>query len=78
MVQDIITSIRDLFNWKIWHWYNKDLISSAMISEREISAILSSPDQSKFVRIFFQKLSSGGFMEMQTNSHGSFLLTIRR
>lgn len=78
MVQAFIASTRDLFNWQIWHWYNKDWISSAMISEREISAILSSPDQSKFVRIFFQKLSSGGFVEMQTNSHGSFLLTIRR
>ena len=78
MVQAFVASTRGLFNWQIWHWVKDTWTKSAKISSKEIEAILGSPDQGKFVRIFFQKLASGGSVEMQSNSHGSFLMIIRR
>ena len=78
MVQAFIASTRGLFNWQIWHWYNPEWISKKQISEREIAAILASPEQGKFVKIFGDKLSDGDTVEMFSNAHGSFILTIRR
>jgi len=78
MVQAFIASTRGLFNWQIWHWYNKEWISKKQISDREIRAVLASPEQGKFVRIFGDKLSDGDTVEMLTNAHGSFILSIRR
>ena len=78
MVQAFVASTRGLFICQIWHWLNDTRTNSAKISSKEIEAILESPDQGKFVRIFFQKLASGGSVEMQSNSHGSFLMIIRR
>lgn len=78
MIQAFIASTRGLFNWQIWHWYNKDWTVQAHISDREIAAVLASPEQGKFVRIFFEKLSDGDTVEMLSNAHGSFILTIRR
>ena len=78
MIQAFIASTRGLFNWQIWHWYNSDWTEQSQISDREIASILASPDQGKFVRIFFDKLADGDTVEMLSNAHGSFILTIRR
>ena len=78
MIQAFIASTRGLFNWQIWHWYNSDWTEQSQISDREIASILASPDQGKFVRVFFDKLADGDTVEMLSNAHGSFILTIRR
>lgn len=78
MIQAFIASTRGLFNWQIWHWYNSEWTEHSRITDREIALILASPDQGKFVRIFFDKLADGDTVEMLTNAHGSFILTIRR
>lgn len=78
MVQAFIASTRGLFNWQIWHWLSRDLTSDAMIRDREIAAVLASPEQGKFVRIFFKNLPNGYSVEMLSNAHGAFMLNIRR
>ncbi len=78
MVRAFIGSTRGLFNWQIWHWLSRDFSRDGMISEREIAAVLASPEQGKFVRIFFKELIGGYTVEMLSNAHGAFLLKIRR
>ena len=77
MVQAFVASTRGLFNWQVWHWLSRDLTSDAMIQDAEIAAVLASPDQGKFVRIFFKNLPNGYSVEMLSNAHGAFMLNIR-
>lgn len=78
MVQSFVASTRGLFNWQIWHWLSRELTSDSMIRDEEIAAVLASPEQGKFVRIFFRNLSRGYSVEMLSNAHGAFILDIRR
>lgn len=77
MVQAFVASTRGLFNWQVWHWLSRDLTSDAMIRDAEIAAVLASPEQGKFVRIFFKSLPNGYSVEMLSNAHGGFILDIR-
>ncbi len=77
MVQSLVASTRGLFNWQIWHWLSRELTADAMIRDEEIAAVLASPEQGKFVRIFFRNLSRGYSVEMLSNAHGAFILNIR-
>ena len=78
MVQSLVASTRGLFNWQIWHWLSRELTSDSMIRDEEIAAVLASPEQGKFVRIFFRNLPRGYSVEMLSNAHGAFILNIRR
>ncbi len=78
MVQAFVASTRGLFNWQVWHWLSRDITSDAMIRDKEIAAVLASPDQGKFVRIFFKNLPRGYSVEMLSNAHGAFMLNIRK
>ncbi len=78
MVQAFIASTRGIFNWQIWHWLSAEWTDDAKIGDREIAALLSLPDQGKFVRIFYKTLPGGASVEMLSNAHGSFLMHIRK
>lgn len=78
MVRAFVSSTRGLFNWQTWHWLSKEMTSGSMIGRREVAAVLASPEQGKFVRIFFRELSGGYSVEMLSNAHGAFLMYIRR
>lgn len=78
MVQAFIASTHGLFNWQVWHWLMPEWISGAKIGDAEISRLLSSPDQGRFVRIFFKELPGGDSVEMLSNAHGTFWMMIRR
>lgn len=78
MVQALVASVRGVFNWQVWHWFDDAWTKGSRIGDREIEALLSSPAQGKLVRIFYRKTPDGTAVEMLSNSNGSFLMMIRR
>lgn len=78
MVQAFVASTHGLFNWQVWHWLMPEWSAGAKIGDAEISRLLSSPDQGRFVRLFFKELPGGDSVEMLSNAHGTFWMMIRR
>ncbi|MCK9181435.1 MAG: hypothetical protein M0P13_00955 [Fibrobacteraceae bacterium] len=78
MVRAFVASIRGLFNWQVWHWYDPAWIKGALIDDRAIEAIISSRDENKMVRIFYVRTSDGNEVEMSSNSNGLFVMTVKR
>ena len=76
MLRAFVQSTRALFNWQAWHWYNPAFNSMAMISDKELEAILSRGVPPQSVTIFKMKAADGQWVEFKTNGNGFYEMVI--
>lgn len=76
MLRAFVQSTRALFNWQAWHWYNPAFNSRAMISDKELEAILSRGVPPQSVTIFKMKAADGQWVEFKTNGNGFYEMVI--
>jgi hypothetical protein len=72
MLRAFVQSTRGLFNWQAWHWYMPAFNARAMISDKELEAILSKGVPPQSITIFKMKAEGGQWVEFKTSGNGFY------
>lgn len=76
MLRAFVQSTRGLFNWQAWHWYMPSFNSRAMITDKELEAILSKGVPPQSFTIFKMKAAGGQWVEFKTNGNGFYEMVV--
>lgn len=76
MLRAFVQSTRGLFNWQAWHWYMPAFNARAMISDKELEAILSKGVPPQSITIFKMKAEGGQWVEFKTSGNGFYEMVI--
>ena len=76
MLRAFVQSTRALFNWQAWHWYMPAFKKTAMISDKELEAILSKGVPPRSITVFKMKAVDGQWVEFKTDGNGFYEMLI--
>lgn len=76
MLRAFVQSTRGIFNWQPWHWYMATWNSSFMMKRTALEAILVQGVFPPMVTLFKTRTKAGETVELRTNGHGYWEMSI--